>query len=86
MKKMMSDYELEKLLYKAAGLDEFVHWLMNEIDLAETEKYDKDISVCKYIETTSELTTLKRVKDVYTYFKKYGKLPEMEILKLKWKE
>lgn len=81
-KKNLTNYEVEKLLYKAAGYDEFVHYLMNELDTIEYFE-ERETSALNYISLESKKSILKEVKDVYCYFKKNGKLPENKILDLK---
>lgn len=81
-KKNLTNYEIEKLLYKAAGYDEFLHYLMNELDAIEYLE-EHESSALTYISLESKRSILKEVKDVYCYFKKHGKLPENKILDLK---
>ena len=81
-KKKLTNYEVEKLLYKAAGYDEFVHYLMSELDAIEYLE-EQESSALTYISLESKKSILKEVKDTYCYFKKNGKLPENKILDLK---
>lgn len=72
----LTDYDVEKLLYKAAGLDEFAHYLINEIDNLEEMKNNEALSALNYLEIVTEINELKRVRDVYCSYKRNGKLPK----------
>lgn len=82
MENTLTNYDIESLLYKAAGFDEFVHWLMNELDATEDMK-SREKSELNFIELNGEIRALKKVKDVYCYFKKNGKLPDNTVTELK---
>lgn len=56
---------LDKQVCKALDIDPFVQKLMAELDWAEEQLYDPNITPIKYIEVKSRYETLKELRDTY---------------------
>lgn len=74
--KNMTNYDVERLLYKAAGYDDFMLYLMHELDRLEAEKASATFLTLEYIEITAKIETLKEMKAAYQAVKRTGKLPD----------
>lgn len=67
---MNDDDKLEKLLYAAGGVDQFLQWLMSEIDDLEDDLFDpeKVHEVEELAKELGEYETLLKVRDTYCDF------------------
>lgn len=69
-----TNYDIERLLLRAAGLDDFSLYLMHQIDALEDKKNSEEISSLDYISIYSQLEALKKVQKEYSYYKRNEKL------------
>lgn len=59
---------LDKELCELAGIDEYLQTIMKELDWAEEQLYDPNITPIKYIEVKAKYDTLKGMRDAYCKF------------------
>lgn len=56
---------LDKYVCEALGIDPFVQKFMAELDWAEEQLHDPNITPIRYIEIKSRYETLKELRDTY---------------------
>lgn len=56
---------LDKDVCEALGIDPFAQKIMKELDWAEEQLYDPNITPIRYIEIKARYDTLKELRDTY---------------------
>lgn len=59
---------LDPQVCKLFGVDEFTQFIMKELDQAEDQLYDPQLTPIRYIEIRSRYDAFKEVRDTYCKF------------------